>query len=446
VLTAAVQFNPLELDEIEGKKSIGTKIYEKTVLQLQEIRFQNPNIRYIYIQRNTDDKNILEFVADADALHPENVIDLNNNGKIDEDEELSLPGDSYDVSDYPEFVKIAFDSVYVDDELSVDQWGIHLSSTAPLFFKGNSKSKFKYLIGIDVDVSDFKNLTNMALIPYGLFVAYLLFVLTGLTVSLVRMWNNQVIILRELDRQKDAVVHMVAHQFKGPVTTINFITELLLDGTFGKITGEQKENIATIRAAAQKMGAQSGMVLDAAKITSGKLPIEIAPTDLNELFEEIVEEARNHAKQRKVNLKISLPTSKLPTAILDRKYTQLAIDNLLNNAIKYTALKSENGNVVFTVEIKKNNLLCMVKDTGVGIPKKDQENIFKELFRASNAGKEGTGLGLHVAMGAIEAQGGKMQFESEEGKGTTFIVNLPLNLFSEKLTNSSNKKSKVRKL
>lgn len=232
--------------------------------------------------------------------------------------------------------------------------------------------------------------------------------------------------LVELDRQKDAVLHMVAHQLKGPVTTINFTTELLLDGTFGEMAPEQKEKVASIASASRKMGSQSEMVLDAAKITAGKLPLEPAPVDLCALFKEIVSEAENNARQKKVNLHVSLPALQLPSVILDKKYTQLAIDNLLSNAVKYTALKSEGGNVDFTVEIRGEKLYCAVKDTGIGIPKKDQENVFKELYRASNSGKDGNGLGLHVAKGAIEAQGGKIWFESEEGKGTTFFVELPL--------------------
>jgi signal transduction histidine kinase len=234
--------------------------------------------------------------------------------------------------------------------------------------------------------------------------------------------------LRELDRQKDSVLHMVAHQFKGPLTTINYATELLLDGTYGPMPSEQKESVTTIRKASRKMGLQSEMVLDAAKITLNKLPLSPEAIDLNDLIKEVVEEAANHAKERKVNFKTSLSSSPLPTALLDRKYTQLAIDNLLSNAVKYTALKSEGGNVEFRVEVKDAVLFCAIEDNGIGIPKAEQENIFKELYRASNAGKEGNGLGLRVARGAIEAQGGKMTYESEEGKGTTFYIELPLKL------------------
>jgi signal transduction histidine kinase len=105
----------------------------------------------------------------------------------------------------------------------------------------------------------------------------------------------------------------------------------------------------------------------------------------------------------------------------------MAVQNLLTNAVKYSP---EGGNVDFTVEIKDNILHCTVKDNGCGIPKKEQEKVFGRLFRASNVQrKEGNGFGLYIAKGAIVAQGGSIWFESEENKGTTFHIELPI--FSE---------------
>jgi|GEM_PF-1516228 len=235
--------------------------------------------------------------------------------------------------------------------------------------------------------------------------------------------------LEQANQQKDAILRMVAHQFRRPVTEINYMTELLLDGTYGPISAEQRESITTIQTASAKMGSQSELVLDAAKITSGKLPIVLAPLDLNVLLTEIVSTAEKYAKELKVQWKVSaLPT--LPTVMLDRKYTQSALDNLLNNAIKYTALKRTDGSgtVAFTVEQKGQVLSCSVQDNGIGIPEAEKEKMFKELSRASNAGRDGNGLGLHVAKGAIEAQGGSIRFESTVNVGTTFFVTLPLNV------------------
>ncbi len=427
--TAALNFDPNEISKISGPESIGSSVYQETVLKLNHIRQANKNVKYAYILRKTSDPNVLQFVADADSLDPAKIFDLNEDGKIDESDELNSPGDPYDISEFPWLRDEGFNGATVDSDLTQDQWGTFLSSSSPIY---NSKGDTTDLIGLDVEVSDFIKITNAALVPYALFVVFLCLIITALTHFLVKTWKARVHVVQELDRQKDAVLHMVAHQFKGPVTTINFTTELLLDGTCGELTSEQKESISTIRTASQKMGAQSEMVLDAAKITLNKLPLNPVPTDLNELFKEVIEEAQNHAKQLKVHMKITLPNQTLPTAMLDRKYTQLAIDNLLSNAVKYTALKSEGGNVDFVVEMKNKTLFFHVKDTGIGIPKAEQDKIFLELYRASNAGKDGNGLGLRVARGAIEAQGGKMWFESEEGQGTTFFVELPLVVVAKK--------------
>src|SRR5207249_95921 len=115
----------------------------------------------------------------------------------------------------------------------------------------------------------------------------------------------------------------------------------------------------------------------------------------------------------------------LPIAMLDRRYTRMTVENLLSNAVKYTP---EKGTVHLKVEIKNNTLYCQVTDTGCGIPKDEQSKIFGKLFRASNVRNsvDGNGFGLYVAKGAMEAQGGKIWFESTEGKGTTFSVELPL--------------------
>jgi len=94
--------------------------------------------------------------------------------------------------------------------------------------------------------------------------------------------------------------------------------------------------------------------------------------------------------------------------------------------VKYTP---EGGKVSFDVKIEDGCLNVSVKDTGMGIPKKEQDKIFGRMFRASNVRNtvDGNGFGLFVAKGAVEAQGGKIWFESTEGKGTTFFVRLPLN-------------------
>ena len=105
---AALQFTPADLDQIRAHDDWKKPIYRKAVLALQQIR-QHPNrVKYIYILRNTADPNEMEFVADADSLYPDTPVDLNGDGKIDDSDALTYPGDPYDVKPFPEFQRLGF--------------------------------------------------------------------------------------------------------------------------------------------------------------------------------------------------------------------------------------------------------------------------------------------------------------------------------------------------
>lgn len=437
----STSFVPQQLDQISGPESVDSEIYKEVVLKLDQIRSRTRKVRYAYILRKTSDPNTLEFVADADSLTPDIPKDLDGDGIISEEDELNFPGDPYDVSELQEFVKESFMEPYVDPELVRDQWGTFLSGSAPIVDLENKNAPSKYIIGLDLDVTEFQSLTNLALVPFAFFIVFLLLVLTTLTVILKRMWKTQVRLLAEIDKQKDDMLHLVTHQLRGPVTRINNYTELLLDGTFGELTSDQKETITTIRDASQDMGNQTGTILAAAKIKADKLPITPAPLDLNIFFKSITHAAEDQAKEQCVDMKISIPP-KLPTVMCDRQFTQIALDNLISNAIKYTALrwKGGGGSVNFIITTKKEMLKCTVQDTGIGIPKKDQDKVFGELFRASNSGTNGNGLGLYATMRIIKAQGGKLSFESEENKGTIFVMELPLKLATAEDLNAQKKK------
>jgi signal transduction histidine kinase len=168
------------------------------------------------------------------------------------------------------------------------------------------------------------------------------------------------------------------------------------------------------------------MILDVSKIQLGKMNLEAQPLDLKEFFSEIIEVIEPGAKERKINFKKNLPID-LPTVLLDKRYMRMTVENLLSNAIKYTPV---NGDVELKVEITQSKMYCHERDSGCGIPLADQKKIFGKLYRATNVRNtvDGNGFGLYVAKGAIEGQGGRMWFESTEGKGTTFFFELPLKM------------------
>lgn len=229
--------------------------------------------------------------------------------------------------------------------------------------------------------------------------------------------------LKELDRQKDELLSIVSHQLATPVTSVKWYLEMLLDGDSGELTEEQKKQLMTMQGVTADLVDLVGMILDVSRIQLGRMKVDRSDLDLNTFFSEVLAVIDPKATVKKQQFIKNMPKS-LPTASLDKRLMRMTLENLLSNAVKYTP---EGGRVDLTVTITDHTLRYEVKDTGCGIPKEDQDKIFGKLFRATNVrNTEGNGLGLFAAKGAAEAQGGKVWFTSESGRGTTFFVEIPL--------------------
>jgi signal transduction histidine kinase len=198
---------------------------------------------------------------------------------------------------------------------------------------------------------------------------------------------------------------------------------MLLDGDVGVLSKEQQEYLNTMQSVTYNLADLVSMILDVSRIQLGKMKVDLQSLDLNTFFKEILTVIQPKAKEKNQDFQVTIPEN-LPTALLDKRLTRMTVENLLSNAVKYTP---EKGSVTWHMEQRGDVLYMEVKDTGCGIPEKDQKNIFGKLYRASNTGSiDGNGFGLYVAKGAIEAQGGKIWFESKENKGTTFFVEMPI--------------------
>jgi signal transduction histidine kinase len=164
------------------------------------------------------------------------------------------------------------------------------------------------------------------------------------------------------------------------------------------------------------------MMLDVSRIELGRMKVDRTDIDIKKLFEETIAMVRPKALEKKQTLEVVL--GEMPTARLDKRLTRMTLENLLTNAVKYTP---DGGKVTVSVAVANDILRYQVRDTGCGIPKKEQSQIFGKLYRASNAQTiAGNGLGLFAAKGAVEAQCGRIHFESSPGWGTVFTVDLPL--------------------
>lgn len=418
--TAASQFDAEKVASIGGVEDVETQRFADLVRQLGDIREANEDIQYAYIMRRTDDYDVVEFVADADSLATLEEVDENENGILDEEEMAPLPGDPYEVADYPVLRDEAFFHPSVDRDLQEDQWGMILAAYAPII---DENGETVAIVGIDVLVDNFNRLTQATLLPFSLFVFALLLLLTILTLLLIRFYGERVEAMKEIDRQKDELLGIVSHQLATPASSAKWYLEMLHDGDVGKLTAKQKEHVHSIQGIADNLTDLISMILDVSRIQLGRMQVDREALDLNEFFAEVLDVISPKAKEQKVKFNTSLP-KKLPIAMLDRRLTHMTLENLLSNAVKYTP---EKGSVDLNVEVKGNVLKYSVKDTGCGIPKAEQKKMFTKLFRASNVlNVGGNGFGLFVAKGAVEAQGGSIDFVSTEGKGTTFSVEIPL--------------------
>lgn len=230
---------------------------------------------------------------------------------------------------------------------------------------------------------------------------------------------------KEVDKAKTEFVSLASHQLRTPLSAINWYTEMLINGDVGKPTPDQLKFLKEIYKGNQRMVDLVNALLDVSRIELGTFAIDPKNIKLNDLAHDIVKEMTHQAKLKKIEISENYQKD-LPEILADPKLVQIIIQNLVSNAVKYTP---EKGKVSLTITKKDPNILIEVKDTGMGIPKTQQDQIFGKLFRADNVrakDTEGTGLGLYIVKAIVDQSGGSIRFESAEGRGTTFFVNLPL--------------------
>ncbi len=232
---------------------------------------------------------------------------------------------------------------------------------------------------------------------------------------------------KEIDKAKTEFVSLASHQLRTPLSTINWYTEMLLAGDAGKISKNQKKYLDEIYRGNQRMVELVNALLNVSRLELGTFVVEPEPTDIVVLAKSAIDEQKNVIDQKKLKFSDHFAND-VPKINVDPKLLRMVFQNLLSNAVKYTP---EGGSIEFGISLdkEKRHVNIQVVDTGYGIPKSQQDKIFTKLFRADNVrGKdtEGTGLGLYIVKQIIEHTEGTIRFESEENKGTTFYLTLPI--------------------
>ncbi|WP_372916721.1 ATP-binding protein [Salegentibacter sp.] len=226
---------------------------------------------------------------------------------------------------------------------------------------------------------------------------------------------------KELNELKTKFLSLVSHEFKTPLSGI--LTSATLAGKY--VTGEQQEkrekHLRTIKDKVHYLNNILNDFLSLERLESGNVNYKYSSFSLNKVINDVVYNANVTLKYGQ---EIEYPKDlDEVTLYQDEKILDLVLSNLIGNAIKYSP---ENSTIHFKIENNDNMVIFEVSDEGMGIPAKDQKHIFERYFRAENALlNQGTGIGLNIVKVHVENMGGKIHFESEENKGSTFTVQLP---------------------
>ena len=220
-------------------------------------------------------------------------------------------------------------------------------------------------------------------------------------------------------RSRDEVLNTVAHELRNPITIIHAYSELLHEGRLGDISERQKSALLKILKNSDRITNLITDMLDVSKIRSGKIVLNLEEVSVNKMINEIVDNLRSLADEKKINLKRDLHD--LPAIVIDRNLVGRVVINLLDNAIKFTPGE---GDITVTTVNKGDVVEIAVSDTGIGIPAEKQPTIFEEFEQAET--HQGTGLGLAIAKKIVEMHQGLIELKSVEGSGSTFTVILPV--------------------
>jgi signal transduction histidine kinase len=231
--------------------------------------------------------------------------------------------------------------------------------------------------------------------------------------------------LREIAELREEFLALTTHDLRSPLTVISGVISFFTSGRLGELSPEQKNMVGMMERNTQNLIELVNDLLDAAKLESGSLQLELAPTDLRALIHEICEPLEPLALEKGITLTEELPAESPPVRA-DRAKLRRVIVNLLSNALKFTP---KGGRVVVRVEQVGADTRVSVADTGVGIAAEDIPLLFDKYEQArhrATRGEKGTGLGLYITRQLVELHGGEIRVESEVGRGSTFSFTLPI--------------------
>jgi signal transduction histidine kinase len=230
--------------------------------------------------------------------------------------------------------------------------------------------------------------------------------------------------LKALEEMKDAFVAMVAHELRAPLSAIQQLNTVILDGLAGAVTDKQRELLGRSQERTKGLLNLIRDLLDISKMETGRSFQQKEPLDVSSLAEKTVELMLPQTVAKHQTLELGIQPN-LPLINADPQAMEEVLTNLISNAIKYTP---EKGTIHIEVKPKDDYLLIQVADNGIGIAPEDVSRIFDKFYRVKNEKTRqivGTGLGLPIVKQLVEAHLGHVEVQSHLDQGTLFSVLLP---------------------
>lgn len=241
--------------------------------------------------------------------------------------------------------------------------------------------------------------------------------------SHIRMYISDITERKQMDKLKDEFVSTVSHELRTPLSITKEGISSVLDKIHGQINSRQADILRISKNNIDRLTRIVDNLLDVSKIEFGKVEFERKAVDMIDVVKQLAIYFEPKIKAKGLALHVHIPKEKIDV-YADRDSVIQVFTNLIGNAIKFT----EKGAIDISVMVKKAEIQCAVRDTGIGIRREDFPvifNKFTQFGQPSSGSEKGTGLGLAIAKGIIEMHGGHIQVDSELGKGAVFTFTLP---------------------
>ena len=228
--------------------------------------------------------------------------------------------------------------------------------------------------------------------------------------------------LRNLQTTRRELIGNISHEFRTPLAGIKAMVETLGDGAIDDKKAA-RDFLTKIDSEVARLTQLVAELTELSRIETGKAELKKEPVNLNQLVEEVIAQLSPQAERQKLSISQDFAAD-LPSVPADKDRVRQVIANLVHNAIKFTR---PGGRIMITTRTLEGSVVVDIADTGIGIPKEDLARVFERFYKGDKArAGEGTGMGLAIAKHVVEAHGGNIWVESEEGKGSIFSFSMPL--------------------